>query len=233
MTMNNTIKSLYILTVLLLSFQIAGCSCGNKKDDFKINKDVSGRTYEADDAEMRTESAMPGLGKDGLVYLPKGYPKGERTPEFEALEKAGKAAAKNKDFKMAEKLVSEGNYTEALKYYSRTGGNVYIERRMASCKASAERVAAMENPEIKKASGMIVDGRPEDALGVLNGIEKSADNGPEANVFLTKRINDMKLRIYKSNNDDKGFTAEYEKQVKIQKKVLEKTANTWTPPIER
>ncbi len=233
MNINDTIKNFYIITILLLSFQMTGCSCGEKKDEFKIKKDVSGRTYEADDDEMRRESAMPGLGKDGVIYLGKNYMKGERTPEFDALEKAGAAAAKNKDFKMAEKFVSEGNYAEALKYYSRTAGNVYIERRMAACKASADRVAAAANSEIKKASGFMVDGRPEDALGVLNGIEKAADNGPENNIFLTKKINEMKLRIYKNNNDDKGYTTEYEKKIGIQKKVLEKTANTWTPPIER
>jgi len=233
MMRNATIKNIYIITLLFLSFQMAGCSCGDKKDDFKIKKDVSARTYESDDDEMRKESAMPGLGKDGVIYLGKNYAKGERSPEFDALEKAGVAAKKNKDFKMAEKFVSEGNYAEALKYYSRTGGNIYIEKRMAACKASADRVAATANPDIKKASGLIVEGRPEDALSVLNGIEKTADSGPENNIFLTKKINEMKLRIYKNNNDDKGYTTEYEKKANIQKKVLEKIANTWTPPIER
>jgi len=232
MNIDDTIKKLYIIFLLLLSFQMAGCSCGEKEGPKKIVYELA-RPYDIDNKELRTESALPVPGKDGIIYLPKGYAKGERTPEFDALEKAGTAAAKNKDFKMSEKSVSEGNYAEALKYYSRTAGNVYIERRMAACKASADRVAAMSNQEIKKASGFMADGRPEDALGILNGIEKAADNGPETNIFLTKKINEMKLRIYKNNNDDKGYTTEYEKKIGIQKKVLEKTANTWTPPIER
>ncbi|HNY11804.1 MAG TPA: hypothetical protein PKK26_09470 [Candidatus Wallbacteria bacterium] len=225
-------RKFYIIIILLLSFQMAGCSCGEKKAGKKLIYE-SGRTYESDAEEMRTESAMPGMGKDGVAYLGKGYGKGEKPPELEALEKAGKDAAKNKDFKIAESLLAEGNYSEAIKYYSRTGGNIYVERRMAACKASMERVEALENPEIKKASQLMVDGRPEDALGVLNGIEKSAESGPETNVFLAKRVNAMKLRIYKNNDNDKGLATEYEKQIKIQDKVLKKTANTWTPPIER
>lgn|GEM_PF-4341067 len=225
-----------ILFFALCPLFFSGCSCSSKEEPVKVSP-YSSRQYDADasDEGFRTKSMMKIPGSNGqLKYLGKrSLKRGEKSPELEKLLLDGQAALQNKSFREAETLLSNGNYAEALKSYEKacnTSQNTYIERRTLACKNSIDRVAATENADLKKASSFLLDGHPDEALNILNGLDRG-DSGD--NTFLRQNVSAMKLKAYDQLGDTGKFAQEYLKQDNISRELGERLSRSWVVPIER
>ncbi len=236
--MNDVILKMSILFLMsLVMASASGCSCGGD-DSFKKIDHRSSRTYDSDaeDEGFRKQSRLSSV--DGSKrYYGSGVDimkKKEKSAIIEKLQFDGRKALKNKNFVEAEKLFSEGNYQEALKLYSTAGAagnNSYIERRALACKVSIDRVSTLQNEEIKKATALLSDGRPGDAVGMLDHLEKQGESAND-NIYLKQSVSGLKINAYSQMGDNKKLIEEYIKQEKISKQLSETLSKSWTVPIE-
>lgn len=226
------------LAFVLVSLTFSGCSCGGGEDDFKSIKHKESRTYEADaeDEGFRIKSKL--ASKSNLTkYYGSGIDIMKRRDKSRIIEKLqfdGSKALKNKDFREAESLFSEGKYQEALKYYSSAGSagkNIYIERRALACKVSIDRVNARENEDMKKANTLLTTGRPTEAVNILENIERQNSSSKEG-VYLKQSVSSMKIKAYSEMGDNKKLIEEYIKQDKLSDELSETLSKSWTIPIE-
>lgn len=226
------------LALLLASLTFSGCSCGGGEDDFKNIKHKDLRTYEADAEEegFRVKSKL--ASKSNLTkYYGSGIDIMKRREKSQIIEKLqfdGSKALKNKDFREAESLFSEGKYQEALKYYNSAGSagkNIYIERRALACKVSIDRVNARENEDMKKANTLLTSGRPTEAVSVLENIERQNSSSKEG-VYLKQSVSALKIKAYSEMGDNKKLIEEYVKQDKLSGELSETLSKSWTIPLE-
>jgi tetratricopeptide (TPR) repeat protein len=226
------------LAFILISLTFSGCSCGGADDDFKNIKHRESRTYEADAEEegFRVKSRL--ASKSNLTkYYGSGIDIMKRREKSQIIEKLqfdGGKALKNKDFRQAESLFSEGKYQEALKYYNSAGAagnNIYIERRALACKVSIDRVSARENEDMKKAHSLLTSGRPTEAVNILESIERQNSSSKEG-VYLKQSVSSLKIKAYSEMGDNKKLIEEYIKQDKLSGELSETLSKSWTIPIE-
>ncbi len=226
------------IAFIFIALTFSGCTCGGADDGFKNIKHKESRTYEADAEEegFRVKSRLSSKGS-----LTKYYGSGidimkrrEKSAIIEKLQSDGCKALKNKNFRQAESLFSEGKYQEALKYYNIAGAagkNIYIERRALACKVSIDRVSARENEDMKKAQSLLTSGRPSEALNILESVERQ-NSSSDGGVYLKQSISSLKIKAYSETGDDKKLIEEYIRQDRLSGELSETLSKSWTIPIE-
>ncbi len=230
--------AVFVFALLALMPFVCGCSCSCGGDsDFKKISHTASRTYEADAARegFRVKSNMADKS-DGLKYYGSGIDlmkRHERSRIIEKLQHDGRRALKNENFIEAERLFAEGKYEQALKYYNNAasyGGNVYIQRRALACKVSIDRLSVRENEDMKKASGLLIDGRESEALSLIEGLERRED--AKNNLYFKQSISSLKIKAYERSGDKKKLIEEYIKQDNLSGELSETLSKAWTVPIE-
>jgi len=230
---NVNIKVLFVIVSLLSTLTIAGCSCG-KKNGFTPEIEKS-HTYDADaESDKLRRRSLVQEEVNGKSYYSTFKGNIEKLKEIEKIETDGKKALRNKTFVDAEKLYSQGQYEEAQKYYSSAaslGSNEYIKRRALNCELTIKQNEAKNDNEIKKAYSLFVEKRSDEALKLLDNIEKSSK--ASSNVYVKQRISNLKSSIY-DNKGDELLSAEETVKSIIQTQELHNQLNkSWTMPVGR
>ncbi len=226
------IRLIAVIAGILSLFAISGCSCG-KKNDFVPEAEKS-RTYESDseDDKLRRKSLVDNEKFEKTYYSGLNI-KGEKNKDLEKLEYDGKRALRNKSFVTAEKLFAEGDYEEAMKYYSsaNSSSNEYIKRRALNCDLTIKKREAKNDDEIKKVYSLLVDKREDEALTLLNSLEKSSK--ADSNIYIKQRVAVMKSNIYDRKGDTSSAGEASINSQKISVELLKQQSNAWTTPIGR